>query len=147
VRPVTETVTPDTSGNVVPLPRWAAPMFLLLATLLVPWTAYLAVSLPRSDLAHHYRIAWVGFDVLLTAALLVTGIMARRRSPRIQVPAAATATLLLVDSWFDVTMSGSKSQELEAILLAICVELPLAAVALYIAYRSPKSRGRQRQTG
>ena len=50
-------------------PRWAAPIFFALGLVLIPWTLWLAVSLPTRQLASHYDAAWSGFDVALAASL------------------------------------------------------------------------------
>jgi hypothetical protein len=102
---------------------------------LLPWIAYLAVSLPRRDLDMHYRAAWVGFDLLLVFAIVRTAYMAFRIDPRVQFPATATATLLFVDAWFDITTSGSHAAAFEAILLALFVEIPAAVFSIYMARR------------
>jgi hypothetical protein len=59
--------------------------------------------------------------------------MAFRIDPRVQFPAIATATLLFVDAWFDVTTSSGRGATLEALLLAACVEIPAALFSLYLA--------------
>ena len=46
--------------------------------LLIPWTVYLAVSLPRREIDTHYRGAWVGFDLLLVVAIVLTAYFAFR---------------------------------------------------------------------
>ena len=35
------------------------------AVLLIPWIAYLGLSLPHRYVAHNWDATWVGFDVLL----------------------------------------------------------------------------------
>lgn len=103
------------------------------AVALLPWIAYLAVSLPRRNLDTHYRAAWVGFDLLLGFAIVRTAYMAFRVDQRVQFPAIATATLLIVDAWFDVTTSSGRGQVIEALVLAACFELPAALFSLYLA--------------
>ena len=103
------------------------------ALVLLPWIAYLAVTLPRRNLDLHYRAAWVGFDCLLAFALVRTAYMAFRVDQRVQFPAIATATLLVVDAWFDITTAGNRSQLLQALLLAAFFELPAAFFSLYLA--------------
>jgi hypothetical protein len=105
------------------------------AVVLLPWIAYLAITLPRRDLDRHYRLAWVGFDCLLVFAIVRTAYMAFRIDPRVQFPATATATLLFVDAWFDITTSGSRGAALEALLLALLVEIPAAIFSLHMARR------------
>jgi hypothetical protein len=116
-------------------PRWVGPVFLLLTVALFPWIAYLALSLPSRTVANHYRTAWVGFDVLLVLAMAATAYLALTRRRGIEVPAIMTATLLVVDAWFDITTSRAGTAQLEAILLAVTVELPTALLAIYISRR------------
>ncbi len=103
------------------------------AVALLPWIVYLAVSLPKRNLDLHYRAAWVGFDLLLGFAIVRTAYMAHKVDQRVQFPAVATATLLIVDAWFDVTTSGNRQQFFQALLLAAFFELPAAGFSLYLA--------------
>jgi hypothetical protein len=103
------------------------------AVILLPWIGLLAVTLPRRQFDLHYRVAWVGFDLLLVFAIARTAYMAFRIDPRVQLPATATATLLFVDAWFDITTSGNRNQLLEAVILAALVEIPSAIFSLYLA--------------
>jgi hypothetical protein len=105
------------------------------ALVLLPWIGYLAVTLPRRNVALHYRAAWVGFDFALALALLRTAYLAFRVDPRIQAPATVTATLLFVDAWFDITTSGSRTELLQALVLAVLVEIPAAVFTLHLARR------------
>jgi hypothetical protein len=104
------------------------------ALALMPWIAYLAITLPKRDLDTHYRAAWVGFDLLLIAAIARTAYLAFRMDPRVQLPATATATLLIVDAWFDITTAGGRGATAEAILLAAVFEIPAAIFSIYVAY-------------
>src|ERR1700733_1200648 len=83
------------------LVRWTGPAFAAFSLLLLPWIGYIAVSLPSRQLSPNYDIAWAGFDVLLLAGLAATAYFALRRSRYLTTAASATATLLLVDAWFD----------------------------------------------
>jgi hypothetical protein len=103
------------------------------AAVLLPWIGVLAVTLPKRQFDLHYRAAWVGFDLLLVFAIIRTAYMALRIDPRVQIPATATATLLFVDAWFDMTTSGSHRQFFEAFVLAVLVEIPAAVFSLYLA--------------
>jgi hypothetical protein len=117
------------------VPRWAGPLFLALTFALIPWIVYLGLSLPTRTVANHYRTAWVGFDVLLVLAMGRTAYLALKGHRRIELPAITTATLLIVDAWFDITTSRSGAPQMEAVLLAVFVELPTAALAIYISRR------------
>ncbi|PWU60107.1 hypothetical protein DLE60_12870, partial [Micromonospora globispora] len=119
--------------EVRPTPRWVAPTFAVLALLTLPWIGYLAVTLPRHALSVHYRAAWVGFDLGLVAMLALTAVQAYRGHRQVGLAASATATMLVVDAWFDVTTTPGGPDLLLSIVLAALVEVPLAAVCVWIA--------------
>ena len=112
--------------------RWAGPLFALFALIMVPWTVYIGESLPRRQLSPHYDVSWAGFDVMLLAALAATAYFALRRSRYLSMAATATAVLLVVDAWFDL-MTTPSSQIVQSIVLAAVVELPLAAVCIWLS--------------
>lgn len=116
-----------------PFGEWLGTMFAVLAACLVPWTVYLAVELPERSVSHHYDLAWVGFDVALVVMLAATAWSAKRRSRYFAVAATATGTMLVVDAWFDVVTSRPGDERLMAVVLAVLVELPLAALCLWWA--------------
>lgn len=115
--------------------RWAGPAFALFSLILLPWIAYIAKTLPARQLSPNYDVAWAGFDVLELAALASTAYFSLRRSRYLSTAAASSATLLVVDAWFDVMTTASGSRW-ESVLLAVVVELPLAAVCLWLSYHS-----------
>ena len=112
--------------------RWAGPLFALFSLILLPWTIYLGESLPSRQLSPNYDTAWSGFDGILMVALACTAYFALRRSRYLSTAATATATLLVVDAWFDVLTTPS-GQQAESILLAAVIELPLAAVCMWLS--------------
>jgi len=115
--------------------RWVGPAFVLFSVIMVPWTVYLGYSLPARQFSRHYDIAWAGFDVLLLVMLASTGYFALRRSAYLAITAAATATMLVVDAWFDV-MTSPRHQLPQAITLAVLIELPLAALCAWLSYHT-----------
>jgi hypothetical protein len=115
--------------------RWIGPAFGLFSLILLPWTVYIAVSLPARQLSPNYNIAWAGFDVILLGALASTAYFALRRSRYLSTAAAATAALLVVDAWFDV-MTTPSHERVQSILLCVIVELPLAAVCFWLSHHS-----------
>jgi hypothetical protein len=117
------------------LARWAGPAFVLCSLVLIPWTVYLGLTLPSRQLSPHYNIAWVGFDILLLVALGATGYFAIRQSRYLAVSSAAAAVLLVVDAWFDI-MTSPRRQIPQAIVLAVLIELPLAAVCAWLSYHA-----------
>jgi hypothetical protein len=115
--------------------RRLAWVYLIVAVGLIVWTVFLALSLPKENLEHHYRLTWVGFDLVLALAIYLTAHMAFRLDARVLVPATVVATLLVVDAWFDITTSTSANAATAALILALAVELPAAAFSLYVAHR------------
>jgi hypothetical protein len=114
------------------IPRRIALMLGTIAVLLIPWTLWLTFTLPTRHLTHHYRLAWVGFDVFLAAAFGATAIAALRASEWLQPLAALTGTMLLCDAWFDVVTSTGGDELGRAVLEALFAELPLAALCAWI---------------
>jgi hypothetical protein len=115
--------------------RWAGPVFALFTVIMLPWTIYIGASLPARQVSPNYDAAWAGFDVMLIGALAGTAYFALRRSRYLSTAATATAALLVVDAWFDV-MTTPSSGRLESICLAVAVELPLAAVCMWLSYHA-----------
>lgn len=115
--------------------RWAGPAFILFSVIMLPWTVYLGYTLPARQRSPHYDVAWVGFDVLLLLALAATGCLAVRRSGYLALAAAATATMLVVDAWFDV-MTSPRRQLPQSLTLAVLIELPLAAICAWLSYHT-----------
>ncbi len=108
---------------------------------LLPWLFVLAADLPATATAAHWPLAWVGLDAMEALGLIATGLLAVRRDHRLALPATATAVLLVVDAWFDATTSASGTGLAAALLMAACVELPLAAVCALLAIRAlPRGR-------
>jgi hypothetical protein len=122
--------------------RWTGPLFALFSLVLVPWTIYLAVSLPARQVSANYNAAWAGYDVLLMLALASTAYFALRRSRYLATAATATATMLVVDAWFDV-LTTPGVRRLESIGLAVVVELPLAAVCTWLSWHTQQLEERR----
>jgi hypothetical protein len=105
------------------------------AVLLLPWIAYLAASLPRSHSVRAWNVAWVGFDVLLAVCFGITGWWLLQRRQVAILGLSVTATLLLCDAWFDVSLGWGSSEQLWAIVSAALLELPIAALMVASALR------------
>jgi hypothetical protein len=115
--------------------RRLAWVYLIVAVGLVVWTVFLALSLPKENLEHHYRLTWTGFDLIEVLAIYLTAHLAFRLDARVVFPATVVATLLVADAWFDVTTSATAADATQALILALLVELPAAAFSLYVAHR------------
>jgi hypothetical protein len=132
---------------VVRLRRPSLPVFLAAAALfLVPWSVWLASSLPCRYLSQHWGIAWAGCDTALAAALALTGVAALRHAPWLDRAAVATATLLAADAWFDVVTSRGAAAVALATTEAVAVELPVALLCIWVAQRFATPAVRERKT-
>lgn len=115
------------------VPAWAGKIYVMLAFVLLPWTIYIGLALPRRHLTTNWDISWTGLDIGLTISLLATGFFAYVRSIWIVIAAATTGSLVLVDAWFDVMGGRSGSEFHQALILAFAFELPLALMSYYLA--------------
>jgi hypothetical protein len=118
-------------------------VFAVCSVLLVPWTIYLAYDLPRRARTPHYDWAWVGFDLMLAAALVALAWTALRRSDWLPVAGAWSAALLITDAWFDVMTSSGQGALVTALAMAGLVELPLAAVSIWLCRHATHVQRRQ----
>lgn len=133
--PILDEAAAAAAPPIVPrLRRALAPLFLLAGLGLLPWTAYLVLTLPgRHVQTGYYDLAWGGFDIALAALLVATGVGLVRRRLWVQSTATAAATMLVCDAWFDVLSSRPGRERLVAIALAAAAELPSALVCLLVA--------------
>jgi hypothetical protein len=118
-------------------------VFAICSALLVPWTIYLAYDLPRRARTAHYDWAWVGFDLMLAAALVALAWTALRRSDWLPVAGAWSAALLITDAWFDVMTSSGREAFVTALVMAVLVELPLAAASIWLCRHATHVQRRQ----
>jgi hypothetical protein len=118
------------------LVRWAAPVFLGCAVILVPWIVVAAATLPSRQLSQNYDVAWAGYDVGLLIGLVWTALSALRRSRRLTIAASATGALLLADAWFDVLTSPGGWDLVQAVAMSVLAELPLATLCFWLAFHS-----------
>ena len=103
--------------------------------LLAAWIGVLAVTLPRYYRSGGWRGAWVGFDLGLLVTFAITAWAGWRHRQLVIICLVVLATLLCCDAWFDVTLDLRTSDFLVSVLMALCVELPLAALAVIGARR------------
>ena len=125
---------------VTPVPRWVAPFFLVVGIGLVLWTIWIAYDLPRRHVARHWDVAWAGFDVMMAALLLVTAYGAARRAVWLQSAAAASATMLVCDAWFDIVTSGRGADLAMSLASGIFIELPLAVICVWVARNAERAQ-------
>lgn len=140
---------PPTVRN--PLPRKAPPMALMVLNspvrphlltgrllagaglALLPWMGYLAATLPPAQ-----AVAWVLLDGLEAYCLITAGLRLARGTGGHRVPAAGAALLLLADATADLLTSAPGAEFAQAVTMAALAELPLAALCVALARRSPR---------
>jgi hypothetical protein len=105
------------------------------AVALAAWIGVLAVTLPWRYRAGGWSAAWVGFDGALLVMFAATAWAAWRRRQVLILCLVVLATLLCCDAWFDTTLDWGTRGFMASLLLALLVELPLAAVAMMGARR------------
>lgn len=118
----------------IPIPAWAGVVYLILCIVLIPWTVYLSLALPTRHISQHWDVSWGGLDAGIILALLITAILAFKKSKWVTIPATTAGTLLVVDAWFDVLSSHRGLQLSEALLMAVCFELPVALMSFALAH-------------
>jgi hypothetical protein len=104
-------------------------------TVLVGWIIVLVLTLHRDYTATHWRLAWIGFDMVLLAAFAVTGWAFWHGRQIVIACLLVTAALLCCDAWFDVILDLGTSGEWMSVASAVVVELPLAFLMLRAARR------------
>jgi hypothetical protein len=111
-------------------------MFGAAAVVLVAWTAVLGSVLRTQARVTNWSVAWIGLDLAEAATLLSCAVLIRRRSQLLSPVAAASATLIIVDAWFDVLTSANDRHWYVSVALALIVEIPGAAICGLISWRS-----------
>ncbi|MFD7161085.1 hypothetical protein ACFV9C_41325 [Kribbella sp. NPDC059898] len=110
--------------------KWRTVLIMVCVAVLVPWTVYLALTLPDHYVARNWGATWVGFDILLLTTLLLTAIGGWKRKQFVFPTAFASGVLLICDAWVDVMTSQRGDDLTQALLSAFLVELPLAFVLI-----------------
>jgi hypothetical protein len=103
------------------------------AIALVPWIIDLAVSLPHRYVANHWKLAWVGFDLILLAFLGATAWLGWHRRQLVLLTSFTTGVLLCCDAWLDVLTA--RRGDLPLSLLSACIEIPLAVLLFRASWR------------
>ena len=111
-------------------------IFVAASCLLVPWILWLSHTLPSSHVEHKWNSLWTCYDVCICLVLALTAYLGWRQSDILVMAATAAGTMVLVDAWFDLFTSSPGLEYLEAYLFALAVEVPLALLAFWVAYRS-----------
>ncbi|NEA35054.1 hypothetical protein [Streptomyces sp. SID13031] len=105
--------------------KWRLAVLVVCVVTLIPWTVYLAITLPGHYVARNWVATWVGFDILLITMLTVTAIAGWRRRQLVFPTAFASGVLLICDAWFDVMTSQPGADLIQALVSALVLEIPL----------------------
>jgi hypothetical protein len=116
--------------------RLLARLFAVCGVLLVPWIAILIDQLHGLAGKRSFDSSWIGLDVLEAACLLTVARLLSRRSRATSPVAAATAAIICMDAWFDMTSSAPRLPYAESLTMACLVELPLAALLGWTAWHA-----------
>lgn len=104
------------------------------AIALIPWIAYLAITLPQNYVAHNWPATWVGFDILLVGFMLATAVLGYLRRQLLLLAAFTSGVLLICDAWFDLMTAGPNDVWL-SVITALLIEVPLAILMITGAQR------------
>lgn len=115
------------------LPKWASALYALLAIVLIPWIFDLAQTLPTHHIVRHWDAVWVGFDILMVVTTLLTVWFFVKKRIWVIVSATMLATLLIVDSWFDI-LTAKPGGELQQAIFFGAIELILALFTFRLVY-------------
>jgi len=109
-------------------------LFFFATIILLLWSLLLSYRLPPSFTVHQWLFVWVGFDLAMASLLAITGVSLLRRSPSAPLFACVVATMLLCDSWFDLTTAWG-SHKFPASLLFAVIEISAASFLFVQAHR------------
>jgi len=101
---------------------------------LIPWTIYLAVTLPANYVAHNWPATWIGFDCVLIAFMIATAVLGWLRRELVILPGFTTGVLLICDAWFDI-MTAGPGQLWISVMTAALLNVPAATIMITGAVR------------
>lgn len=110
------------------------------AIVLVAWMVYLGETLHNQATftAGNWGRVWIGLDTMEALALAALGVCLVRRDHRARTAATVAATLFAMDAWFDVLLSQGGSDFVQALVLAVLFEIPLALCCAGIARQAAR---------
>ena len=100
---------------------------------LAAWIAILILTLPMRYTSHDWRGVWVGLDLAELAGFAATAWAAWHQRQILIFLMMVTGTLLVCDAWFDVLTAHTTGEMVQAVLEALLIELPLAALCFWMA--------------
>ena len=116
--------------------RLLARLFAVCGVLLGPWIGVLIWQLHGQAAKRSFESSWVGFDVIEAVFLLTVALLMSRGHRATSPVAAATAAILCMDAWFDTMSAEPQLPYAESLAMACLIELPLAALLAWTAWRA-----------
>ncbi|WP_285247708.1 MULTISPECIES: hypothetical protein [unclassified Pseudarthrobacter] len=115
----------------------------------VAWILYLSQTMPSVTVAYNWNMAWLALDAFECLTALLTAVFLFRNSIGAILTAAAFSTSLCIDALFDVTTAQQGPPLLTAVLEAVLVELPFAALSATLAVKllAAAARGNPARAG
>ena len=128
----------DVGRGDVPLQKqaWFGRLAIVGATITAAWLAaysllHLASTLPHNYLASHWRLAWVGYDLVMASLAAITCFLLIRRSAFAALASASLAALIAADAWFDCLTAHRA--DLNESLFSLLVEIPGVIFFIWVA--------------
>jgi len=91
---------------------------------MIPWLAYLSMTLPDNYVARNWPATWLGFDMLLVGFMVATAVLGYLRRQVLLFAAFTSGVLLICDAWFDLMTAGPDDVWL-SLFTALVIEVPL----------------------
>jgi len=118
-----------------PLFGWLGAVYGVCAVALIPWVIRLGNILPKRTVSPHWHTAWAGLDIMLIVMLSLSAFALIKRSAWTIMTTSIVGGMLIIDAWFDLLTSNSGHEQNDAIISAICIEIPLIVLSFWVAGR------------
>lgn len=114
-----------------------AMVLLAIAVVMIPWLIILGATLKGQVSVRMWSSTWIGLDCLEIIGLFATSVLLLKRKTYVMIAATFTATLFLIDAWFDVMLAQAGSAWFGAVVSGFFVEVPLSLFLFFLAIIAP----------
>lgn len=94
---------------------------------------FLSIDLPDTYRATNWSLAWAGFDVLLLLTILLTLWALFNRKQIAVIASSMSGTILIIDTWFDITTSQPGRDFYVALLTGLFLGIPFALTLFWFS--------------
>ena len=105
-----------------------------MAIVMLPWAFTLAEELPKRHLVDNWHLVWLGYDIIMGLVFLMTAYGLYKRRYWVPISASISAALVFCDAWFDIGTARTHGQVVNALILALLIEIPIGLLSLWIAH-------------